>query len=488
LSTDNARRDRALSTRHRTKSALLGSVCGLGLATALTLALGAAPAWARTKLRYQPAPKQLLRDTEHASKEPFGEIPKGPMQIIISVNQQKLHLYSDGIHIADSSVATGVPSLPTPFGVFSVIQKQVFHRSNIYSNAPMPYMQRITWSGVALHEGENIGHPASHGCIRMPHDFAVRLYGVTKVGARVIIARDELKPVDFADPHLFVRKIKPAAEIAVAPPAPESLGTAQIADNSKTTDAASAAATIPAKPAELGLRVSQDGFAGEHDAATGKPDEVATAVSKAEAPIAADLKAPTPTAPPQRAVPAAPSTAAPVVAKPDDPAPMPVSKPAELAHPAPINKSPIAIFVSRKEKKIYVRQNFEPLFDAAIAIDHPEQPLGTHVFTAMEFLNDNTTLRWTVVSLPGEPPKPALIADNGKRFDKHAPLRPESGKPTADLPPPQTPAEALARIEIPQDVIDNISQMMVPGSSLVVSDQGLGDETGGGTDFIVVTH
>src|SRR6516162_7161542 len=91
---------------------------------------------------------------DRVDREPFGQIQKGPLQIFISINQQKLHLYSDGVHVADTSIATGVPSLPTPLGVFSVVQKQVFHRSNIYSGAPMPYMQRITWSGVAMHEGE----------------------------------------------------------------------------------------------------------------------------------------------------------------------------------------------------------------------------------------------------------------------------------------------------------------------------------------------
>ncbi len=149
------------------------------------------------------------KTAERVSKESVTDIPKGPLQIFISINQQKLHLYGGGVHVADTSIATGVPSHPTPLGVFSVIQKQLFHRSNIYSNAPMPYMQRVTWSGVAMHEGQNIGHPASHGCIRMPHDFAVRLYRLTKLGTRVIIARSELKPVEFADPHLFVHKEKP---------------------------------------------------------------------------------------------------------------------------------------------------------------------------------------------------------------------------------------------------------------------------------------
>jgi hypothetical protein len=410
------------------------------------------PASARIKVWHKPAPMQ----TEHISKEPFGDIPKGPLQIFISIDQQKLHLYSDGTHIADSSVATGVLSLPTPLGVFSVIQKQVFHRSNIYSNAPMPYMQRITWSGVALHEGENIGHRASHGCIRMPHDFAVRLYSLTKLGARVIVANAELKPVEFADSHLFVHKSKPVAPV-IAPPAEpvaaETLRTAQTIDDSKTTDAASADAAVAAKPNELGLRVGQAGVA-----AASSPDATKTE---------------------------------PAATVPQDVAPAPPAKPAQVTQ-APLEKTaPISIFVSRKEKKLYVRRNFEPLFDAAIAIERPDQPLGTHVFTAMEFTSDNATLRWTVVSLPGEPPKAPANAANGRRSDQRELGRRNSrepDKPAADLPPPQTPQQALARIDIPQDVIDNISAMMVPGSSLVVSDQGLGDETGDGTDFIVVAR
>ena len=170
-----------------------GYVAAASLALAMTLA--ASPAAARHKMRHEPE----RGETERVNREPFGDIPKGQLQIFVSINQQKLHLYSDGVHVADCSVATGVPSLPTPLGVFSVIQKQRFHRSNIYSNAPMPFMQRITWSGVALHEGENIGHPASHGCIRMPRDFAARLWSVTRIGVRVIVARNELKPVPFAD-------------------------------------------------------------------------------------------------------------------------------------------------------------------------------------------------------------------------------------------------------------------------------------------------
>ena len=135
--------------------------------------------------------------------------------------------------------------------MFSVIQKQVFHRSNLYSDAPMPFMQRITWSGVALHEGENIGHPASHGCIRMPGEFAARLYKFTKVGARVIVARGELKPVDFADPHLFVHKDMQAAAAARF-----AVKTAQTVDSNKASDANADAAT-PAKVTETPAKLAE---------------------------------------------------------------------------------------------------------------------------------------------------------------------------------------------------------------------------------------
>ena len=124
-----------------------------------------------------------------------------------------------------------------------------------------------------------------------------------------------------------------------------------------------------------------------------------------------------------------------------------------------------------------------------MTIDHPEQAFGTHVFTAMAYLDDGATFRWNVVSLPGEPPKAKREVDNDRRDDAaRPPRRAASSKPLGELPPPQTPAEALARIDIPQDAIDRISAMIVPGSSLVVSDQGLGEETGEGTDFIVVTR
>src|SRR5579863_1994476 len=466
----------------------LGTICTSALCTALTVTLYSAPASAQYYgFEYGPWHQPKHRAVKHASKDAgkvsqdlFGNMPKGPLQIFVSIDQQKLHLYSDGMHVADTSVATGVPSLPTPLGVFSVIQKQVFHRSNIYSNAPMPFMQRITWSGVAMHEGEGIGHRASHGCIRMPHDFAVRLYHLTKLGVPVIVARQELKPVEFADPHLFVHRDKAPDPVPAAAPA--------VSDATPAT---------PAGPAALGLRVGADSHAAAPAAiadATKSDPPVNDASPSAAPPIKANAAAsPDRTSDqPVAASAIVPDPPAPRAATLDPAVPMPPAEPADLIKTAPASKAPIAIFVSRKEKKIYVRQDFAPLFQAPVTITDPDRPLGTHVFTALGFVGDDrSALRWDVVSLPAEPPpQPKRRAERETRYDRYARdrRRGEEREKPADLPPPQTPAEALARIGIPQAAIEYISELILPGSSLIVSDHGLGEETGEGTNFIVVSR
>jgi hypothetical protein len=143
-------------------------------------------------------------------------VVEGPFQIVVATARQQVTLYGQNGPIAQAAVSTGVPGHLTPLGVFTVISKQKWHRSNIYSGAPMPYMQRITWSGIALHAGPLPGHPASHGCIRLPQDFAIRLWGITKVGARVIVARDPAAPVEIAHPKLFVPKKLEEKSVPVA--------------------------------------------------------------------------------------------------------------------------------------------------------------------------------------------------------------------------------------------------------------------------------
>lgn len=114
--------------------------------------------------------------------------PRGPMLLIVNLKTQRAILYRNGVPIGATTVSTGRPGRSTPTGVFTILEKQVVHHSSKYDNAPMPYMERLTWYGVALHAGHLPGYPASHGCIRMPKGFAKLLYGVTSLGMTVVIA------------------------------------------------------------------------------------------------------------------------------------------------------------------------------------------------------------------------------------------------------------------------------------------------------------
>ena len=120
--------------------------------------------------------------------------PSGPMLLIVNVKRQRAILYRNGLPIAASTVSTGRPGYRTPTGVFTILQKHVEHYSSKYDNAPMPYMQRLTWYGVAMHAGHLPGYPASHGCIRMPLGFARLLYGATRLGMTVIITNEAAMP------------------------------------------------------------------------------------------------------------------------------------------------------------------------------------------------------------------------------------------------------------------------------------------------------
>ena len=108
--------------------------------------------------------------------------PAGPLLIIVSIPDQKVHVYRNGIRIAASTCSTGKPGHSTPTGVFKILQKDKHHRSSTYNNAPMPNMNRLTWSGIALHAGNLPGYPASHGCVRLPMEFSERLFGITQDG------------------------------------------------------------------------------------------------------------------------------------------------------------------------------------------------------------------------------------------------------------------------------------------------------------------
>jgi len=339
-----------------------------------------------------------------------------------------------------------MPGHPTPMGVFSVIQKQRWHHSNLYSNAPMPYMQRITWSGVALHAGVVPGHPASHGCIRLPERFAVRLWGMTKVGARVIITRGDAAPYEITHPRLAgLTKATDAAR----EPGMENARSSAAPDQPEVGSAAVVVAATRAR-----TRASQDDSAPSMSDVGASPQaEGGTADKPAEAGHAAE--------PPAEPTPAQ---------KIDD---------ALQQHPGPIS-----LFVSRKLGKLFVRKGFAPVFEVPVTIARPEAPLGTHVFTASRPMNEGGDVRWLAVSLGYDraagASAPAKRKGRAARDERPAPLTSQTLR--------QAAVEALDRIELPPEALEHIVPLIASGASLLISDQGLGSETGRDTDFIVVTR
>jgi lipoprotein-anchoring transpeptidase ErfK/SrfK len=380
----------------------------------------------------------------------FGDMPKGPLQIVVSIDNQTVTLFSNGVRVAQGPVSTGVASHPTPLGVFSIIEKDRYHRSNLYSDAPMPYMQRITWSGVALHEGLLPGYPASHGCIRMSHDFARKLWPITKLGVRVVVARHELAPIDFDHPKLFRPKLRPAEPaIAISASDGRIAAPATMIAQATIVDAGSEGTeTVPQ------VSATRPGAAAAHD---GEAAATMPAVPVVTEPGPSGIGG-------SDTVKPAPNV---------DPAKPPPIKAAE----EPLKRSgQVAVFVSRKEQRIFVRQAFIPLFDMPVVIEDADQPLGTHVFTAMEVTENGAGMRWNLITVPFEMTAP-------ERRD--ARKKPKEARPIFRQKPPPSAAEALNRIQMPQEAVERISELLIPGSSLVVSDEGLGRETGRYTEFIV---
>ena len=149
--------------------------------------------------------RRIPRNVEDDGEKINSTLPKptGPLVLVVSIGKQTVSVYDGTQKIATSQISSGMPGHDSPTGIFSILEKNRYHYSNLYGGAPMPYMERITNSGVAMHEGVVPGYPASHGCIRLPGAFARNLYGITEVGARVIVTQDDLVPVEFSSPHLI---------------------------------------------------------------------------------------------------------------------------------------------------------------------------------------------------------------------------------------------------------------------------------------------
>lgn len=144
--------------------------------------------------------------------------PEGPLLILVDLSAQLAHVYRNGVRIGVTTVSTGKKGHRTPTGVFTILQKNKDHKSNLYNNAPMPYMQRLTWDGIAIHAGNLPGYPASHGCVRMPIAFTEKLWTATKLGMTVIVADDATTVVNFERTSLFLPTSPSGKTVGAAEP------------------------------------------------------------------------------------------------------------------------------------------------------------------------------------------------------------------------------------------------------------------------------
>ncbi|MBR0963776.1 L,D-transpeptidase [Bradyrhizobium diazoefficiens] len=420
---------------------------------------------ALTALTPAEAAKQARQPVEAVAPREAGE----PIMAIVSIKSQQVTFYDADGWILRAPVSTGTTGRETPAGVFAIVEKDKDHHSTMYDDAWMPNMQRITWNGIALHGGPLPGYAASHGCVRMPFNFAEGLFDKTNIGMRVIISPNDAAPVDFTHPSLFVPKRE---AIAAVPGRADKLSVeaeeaTQAAAEAKKAAAAAAkeAASLP-----LSLRKLEQQKAKADSELAFADRKIAAAKTDQSRAQAEDLKqkAATRAADAASALDAAKAAAQPkrdAVAATKEAAKVAAARKTEAvtaATDAKLALEPVSVYISRATQKLYVRRNthkpapdgggevFDTSIEVPVTIRNPDQPLGTHIFTAMA--KTETGLRWSVVTIDS--------GDDAKN--------------------------ALDRITIPQDVWDRIGPTALPRSSIVVSDEPLSAETNYRTEFVAV--
>ena len=520
------------------KRATRTSATWLGIG-ALALLVAAGPADAKQKQKKAPD-DQSIADIDN------GE----PMTLVVSVGAQKVDIYRGTNLVTTSAVSTGTAEHPTMIGAFSIIEKQRWHHSNIYSGAPMPWMNRITWSGTALHAGVVPGYPASHGCIRLTYAFAPKLFQMTSVGDNVIISRGRPKPTLVEHPNLFQPLPAPNPPVmteedhiapvqAVSSPLPAMAAAASpvILASAESSTTVESNAQVAAATAGTHSQAEHPA-AGPDDAASDPnrihaitpdvgddarthavPDPAANAVGVVtEKNIASAVAAvPSPAAVPAKLAPADQASVPPAAAKVDAGIAAAAMQAAEPRSEAPLRmlltrrtqrdriigvqqiftstgylpqqefdgtlgKATITAikafqkangmpgtgaFTDELVKKVYevagkgeppaghlfVRQDRSRVFDTPVGLRDPDQPLGTHVYTALKFAPGDTKARWMTLD----------VQDNAG-------------------------AGPLDRIEIPDDVRQDISERLTPGSTLIIADTSINSANlPKGGDFVVLS-
>ena len=451
-------------------------------------ACGAAASPIRTTTSQTAPPSK--RDKNSKKEEAKKSAPQGAIYAIVSLADQHVTVYDSTGRIAQSRISTGMPGHPTPIGLFSILGKERWHRSNIYSGAPMPFMQRITWSGVAMHLGVVPGYPASHGCIRLPDGFAQQFWGMTQIGSRVMVARRDPTPVEISSTFLPVPKLRPAPEVlpgsqqsslpsstpvklaSISEASPMSAAAAQETPPSSATAAkllnpieyakalkerALASKVASDQAAKDALRAAQVAGAEAHQAMD-DVNKAETDLRAAEAKLAALEQAPTaaaaapPATPPdatqavrtrrplrprmgrpgsrccsgssfserrsRRASGIDRARAALVEAQSREAGKRQVAfaavrtwKDAVAAagacgghvKEAERRLKPASVLFSKKEGRVFIRQDWKEVYEAPITFKDPDRPIGTHLFIAVSGDADGK-VKWSAISVPSEQP------------------------------------------------------------------------------------
>jgi lipoprotein-anchoring transpeptidase ErfK/SrfK len=522
---------------------------------------------------------QHRRDTK---REPAGQsrnVEGAPLLAVVALGEQRVTIYNTHGKMLQSPVSTGATGLETPAGIYSVVQKEEFHQSNVYQDGDMPFMERITWTGIALHGGVLPGYPASHGCVRMPEQFAQHLFGLTDIGMRVVVVRDDIAPAEISHPALFkltpvrreallvgsvlgrIATVATGSELSLGSAAQLEMLKAQAAAKSAEADVATkkaaAARQVAAKKAAAAanaiksLRAAEGGKAKAEEALKAAERAVETASSpegigspsirqaelakkkasaklaevqaqlevdkekvelkdKAEARVAearaqleaAKEKAASRLAEAQAQLEAAKEKGAARLS--DAQAQLEAAKSqvqaraeeaaraeqeaktaeaardvaTEASEDASRKTSPVSVFISRKTQRLYVRHSYIPIFEGPVTIRDADKPIGSYVFTALGY-NTNGEVRWSVLSMYKANRDAEPAAQGPRRKGEIL----SAGAAPADV---AGAAAALDRITIPPDVVERFSEVVLPGASLIISDEGASIETGKDTDFVVL--
>ena len=512
-----------------------------------------------------------------APEEPVVHVDlKEPMIVVVSIGQQKVDVYRGTTLVTTSAVSTGTSAHPTFIGAFSIMQKARWHHSNIYSNAPMPWMNRLTWSGTAMHAGIVPGYPASHGCIRLTYAFAPKFFQMSSVGDNVITSRGRPKPTPIEHGALFQplpppalpmveketslspleRISTPIPAMAAASASPVILAKAEMpttvdseahpkveekaapSDEGSAKDAAGEAASAMTAIEDNAAETESDPYRvhaitpemSKSQERLAAPDPAPAAESAAEdkpadKPVAAAPVAPEPVAPKPEPAPVEIAAATPDLPPPAAAAKLNAGVDAAAVQAAePRSSAPLRMLLTRRTNRdriigvqtifaslgylpaqefdgtlgkatitaikafqkangmtengvfndelvkkvyevagkgeppaghLYVRQEFDDVFDTAVSFKNAEEPLGTHVYIALNFAPGDTKIRWV----------------------------------TLDVTDGAGPAVPLDRLEIPEDVRQKISERLTPGSTFIVADTSInsaGLPKGG--DFVVLAR